>query len=76
VTRLLAALRSLVHATGVTFLWGWLELGMCRYDAGPLPAPWRAVGVVLMTAGGADYVACRACVRRWIPTTSKGHAQA
>ena len=58
-TRLFAALRSLVYAAGFVFLWGWLALVVReRFERGQLGAGWRAVGASLMVAGGAVVLWC------------------
>jgi protein-S-isoprenylcysteine O-methyltransferase Ste14 len=58
-SRLAAALRSLVYATGFVLAWGWLALQLEPLTAdSPLP-PWsRVPGAALMIAGGALVLAC------------------
>lgn len=58
-SRLFAALRSLIYATGFVLGWGWLALQMRPLTAdSPLP-PWsRLPGGVIMIAGGALVAMC------------------
>src|SRR5260370_34580602 len=55
------AIRTAAFMTGFVFLWGWLALGVRKYDQElnvALPA-WTAIfGVFLMAAGGALALAC------------------
>jgi protein-S-isoprenylcysteine O-methyltransferase Ste14 len=61
VTRLFAALRTLLYAVGFVFLWGWLSLSvrdLGGLDAWQLGAAWRVIGVVFLAAGGAVVLWC------------------
>ena len=58
---LLVALRSVVYATGFLFLWGYLAVGVRRYDPGQgftLPAWLGAPGIVLMVFGAVVALTC------------------
>lgn len=58
-TELLAALRALVYLTGFVFVWGWLALQVRSLGwGGALPQESRAVGTVLMIAGGLLVLSC------------------
>jgi protein-S-isoprenylcysteine O-methyltransferase Ste14 len=58
-SRVGAALRSLLYMTGFVLIWGWLALQLRPLGAGsPLPAPSRVIGVALMIAGAALTVTC------------------
>jgi protein-S-isoprenylcysteine O-methyltransferase Ste14 len=60
-TRVLAAARSLVYATGFVLLWGWVVVSMRPLDQRiplTLPHATRALGPILAFAGGAVVLAC------------------
>jgi len=59
VTRLLAALRTLVYAIAFVWLWGWLALAVRDgFERGQLGAAWRPVGILLMAAGASIVLWC------------------
>ena len=55
------ALRALIYVTGFVFFWGWVALGVRKYDLSLgfiLPAWTRKVGISLMLIGGMLAVLC------------------
>jgi protein-S-isoprenylcysteine O-methyltransferase Ste14 len=55
------ALRALLYMTGFVLLWGWLALGVRRYDPDlgvALPASLRPLGIACMLLGGLLAIAC------------------
>jgi protein-S-isoprenylcysteine O-methyltransferase Ste14 len=68
-TRLGAALRSLVYMAGFVWLWGWLALQLRPLGAAsPLPPASRAAGAALMIAGGVLGLSCVA----WFVAAGRG----
>jgi protein-S-isoprenylcysteine O-methyltransferase Ste14 len=61
VTRLFAAVRSLLYAVGFVLLWGWLSLSvrdLGGFGTWQLGALWRVVGIAFLAAGGALVLWC------------------
>ena len=68
-TRLGAALRSLVYIIGFVWFWGWLALQLRPLGvASPLPPASRVAGAPLMIAGGALVLSCIA----WFVVAGRG----
>jgi protein-S-isoprenylcysteine O-methyltransferase Ste14 len=59
--KLFTAFRSLIYCIGFAFLWGWLALGMHRYDSEyhlTLPTDSSTLGIVVMILGGLVVLFC------------------
>lgn len=59
--KLFAVLRTALYATGFVLVWGWVALGVRRFDSllgGPVPGWWREIGLVLMVLGGSTVLLC------------------
>jgi protein-S-isoprenylcysteine O-methyltransferase Ste14 len=57
------AFRAVIFMTGFVALWGWIALGLRRYDpalGGALPGWTALAGIVLMALGGLVALACGA----------------
>src|SRR5260370_29261710 len=68
-TRIFAAVRALVYATGFVFLWGWLALQARSIGGGwRLPAGSRVAGTLLMVLGGVLVLCCVA----WFDVAGRG----
>lgn len=62
-TRLFAAIRTLVYMAGFVFVWGWLSLqvdGLARSVLPTLSASFHLLGLVFMVCGGLVALGCAA----------------
>lgn len=66
--KLLDALRALVYMTGFIFLWGWMAMGVRRYDPElgiALPAWTQTLGIPFMLIGGILVLLCAGAFVIW-----------